>query len=102
MPDVNAETAFVENAETVRVAAPTPAQINMPDHPVRSNVVYQLFDRLWRPVTGWVACPVAVLYATVIAPATGRPLSDGYLVQVLMFAGAIYGLKSWEKKAGVA
>ena len=43
-----------------------------------------------------------MLYACVIAPATGRPLSDGYLVQVLMFAGAIYGIKTFEKTKGVA
>ena len=102
MPDVKTDTAYVENAETVRVAVLPSPSITLPDHPVRSNVVYQLFDRLWRPVTGWVSCPVAVLYACVIAPATGRPLSDGYLVQVLMFAGAIYGIKTFEKTKGVA
>lgn len=82
--------------------ASAPQVMALPEHPVRSNVVYQMFDRLWRPALGWVACPVAVLYAAVIAPAMGRPLSDGYLIQLLTFSGAIYGLKTFEKTKGVA
>ena len=38
----------------------------------------------------------------VIAPAMGKPLSDGYLIQVLTFAAGIYGLKTFEKTKGVA
>lgn len=82
--------------------ASTGSPMALPEHPVRSNVVYQMFDRLWRPALGWVACPCAVLYAAVIAPAMGKPLSDGYLIQVLTFAAGIYGLKTFEKTKGVA
>lgn len=84
--------------------AETPAKpaVGLPDHPIRSTVAYQLFDRLWRPALGWVACPAAVLYATVIAPATGHPLADGYLIQVLTFSGAIYGLKTFERTKGIS
>ncbi len=74
----------------------------LPDHPIRRNKWYQLFDRLWRPALGWISCPISVLYACVIAPASGAPLNEGYLVQVLMFAGGIYGVKSFEKVKGVA
>lgn len=81
--------------------APKP-QMALPEHPIRSNVIYQMFDRLWRPALGWVACPVAVLYAAVVAPALGRPLSDGYLIQVLTFSGVIYAGKTFEKVKGVA
>jgi hypothetical protein len=74
----------------------------LPDHPIRRRTWYQLFDRMWRPALGWVACPVAVLYAAVIAPAMGTPLSEGYLVQVFLFAGGIYGVKTFEKVKQVA
>ena len=102
MPDITAETAFVEHADTVTQKAPVKPSVPLPDHPIRHKLWYQLFDRLWRPTLAWVACPIAVLYACVIAPASGHPLSDGYLVQVLLFAGGVYGLKTYEKKAGVA
>jgi hypothetical protein len=81
---------------------PATSGINMPDHPIRSASWYQLFERLWRPALGWVSCPIAVSYATVIAPWSGHPLEEGYLIQVLMFSGAIYGIKSFEKVKGVA
>lgn len=75
--------------------------IGLPDHPVRHTVLWQIFDRLWRPTMGWV-CVAALAYAAIIGPAIGRPLEDGYLVQVLLFIGGVYGAKSYEKLKGVA
>lgn len=87
---------------TAAAARPIPASIPMPDHEVRQQRWFQLIERLWRPATAWIACPCSVGYACIVAPYTGRPLSDGYLVQVLMFAAAVYGVKTIEKIRGVA
>lgn len=85
-----------------QAARPVPASIPMPDHPIRQSRWYQMFERLWRPTLGWVACPCAVAYVCIIAPALGHPLGEGYLVQVLTFAGGVYGLKTYERVKGVA
>lgn len=79
-----------------------PASVNMPDHAMRKHWLYQAFDRLWRPANGWIACPVALFYAAVWGPAHGQPLPEGYLVALLGYSAAIYGVKSWEKVKGVA
>ena len=75
--------------------------INMPDHPIRRHWLYQAFERLWRPTAGWVTV-AGLYYAFIHGPAIGRPLPEGYLVQVLLFAGGILGLKTAEKIKGVA
>lgn len=86
---------------TVNVAAPSPAGIPMPDHPIRHRALYQAFERLWRPSAGWVTV-MGLFYAFIWGPASGRPLEDGYLVQVLLFSGGILGLKTVEKVKGVS
>lgn len=89
-------------AETTETAArPIPASIPMPDHPVRQSKIYQLYVRLARPTLDWVTV-VGVLYALLIGPAISRPLDDGYLVQVLLFATAVFGIRTVEKVKGVA
>lgn len=75
--------------------------IPLPDHPIRQRAWYQLFDRLWRPSAGWVTVG-GLAYGFIIGPALGRPYDEGYLVQVLLFAGGLLGLKTVEKVRGVA
>lgn len=82
-------------------ARPIPATIPMPDHPVRQTVWFQAFVRLARPTAEWVTA-AGLLYAFVVGPAIERPLNEGYLVQELMFAGAIFGIRAFEKVRGVA
>ncbi|MGF7151334.1 CRISPR/Cas system-associated exonuclease Cas4 (RecB family) [Sphingomonas zeicaulis] len=89
----------IENVETVAVS--TAPAIGMPDHPVRLARWYQLYVRLARPSLEWVTV-AGVLYALVIGPAIGRPLDEGYLVQVLLFAGGLFGVRAYEKVKGVA
>lgn len=91
----------VEHATVERAKTPAAASITMPDHEVRQARWYQLYVRLARPTLDWIA-DLAALYGMVIAPATGRPLDDGYLVQVLLFVGTVYGVRSFEKVKGVA
>ena len=79
---------------------PSPA-IPLPDHPARRHPLWQAFDRLWRPAAGW-ASALGVLYAGVVGPALGRPMSEAYLGLWLAFAAAVLGLKSFEKIRGVA
>ncbi len=87
---------------TVIVNAPGPPDLAaLPDHPIRNALWYQLLNRLWRPVTAWLVCPVAGAYALIIAPAVGRPLAEGYLALLLTFSAAIYGLNTIEKFKGV-
>lgn len=88
-------------AETIKVEPGPAPGIAMPDHPIRHLALYQAFERLWRPAAGWVTVG-GLFYAFIWAPASGKPLEDGYLVQVLLFAGGILGLKSWEKSRAIA
>lgn len=76
-------------------------QINMPDHGIRSHVLYQLFVRLARPTLDWVT--VGAVYYHLI----GQPFFMGHFDVVaagitLAWAAAVYGIKTYEKKAGVA
>lgn len=89
------------NARTTKAAQPIPASIPMPDSPLRVNWWYQAYVRLARPTLDWVTV-FGVLYALVIGPAIQRPLDDGYLVQVLLFATAVFSIRSFEKVKGVA
>lgn len=98
-PDASA-TIAVDQVD-VMVQAPAPASIPMPDHEVRQARWYQLYVRLARPTLDWVTV-AGVLYAMLIGPAIGRPLAEGYLVQVLLFAGALFSIRSYEKVKGVA
>lgn len=83
------------------LARPISPTIPMPDHEVRQRAWFQVYVRLARPTAEWVTA-AGLLYAFVIGPSIGQPLGDGYLVQVLLFAGAIFGFRSFEKVKGVA
>lgn len=75
--------------------------INMPDHPVRQSKLYQLFNRLARPTHDWLVAG-GVGWAVLFGPMMKMPLEDGYLVQVLLYGGATFGVRTLEKIKGVA
>lgn len=75
--------------------------IALPDHPIRRHVLWQAFDRLWRPAVGW-SVVLGTLYAGVLGPVVGRPMDEPYLMAWLAFSAAALGLKSVEKLRGVA
>lgn len=80
---------------------PVPSVINMPDHEVRQTRAYQLYNRLARPSHDWLVA-AGVGWAVWVGPMVGRPLDDGYLVQVLLYGGATFGVRTLEKIKGVA
>jgi hypothetical protein len=84
-----------------RAARPIPATIPMPDHPVRQTTLFQIYVRLARPTAEWVTA-LGLFYAFVLGPLIDKPLDEGYLVQVLLFAGSIFGIRAFEKVKGVA
>ena len=75
--------------------------ISLPDHPIRRHVLWQAFDRLWRPCAGWIAV-LGTLYAGGLGHLVGHPMSEPYLGLWLAFVAALLGLKSIEKIRGVA
>lgn len=78
-----------------------PSVINMPDHEVRQSTWFQLFNRLARPSHDWIVAG-GVGWAVLVGPMVSRPLDDGYLVQVLLYGGATFGIRTIEKIKGVA
>ena len=86
---------------TTKAARPIPASIPMPDHPIRQHRWYQLFVRLPRTALEWITA-LSVGYAGIVGPAIQRPLEEGYLVQILLFAGGLFGVRAFEKVKGVA
>lgn len=102
----------VENVERVDVAAPVPsaaqpkpgsglAAIMSPDSAIRAHPAYQVVNRLWRPAGGW-SLNAGMLYGFWFGPAIGKPLGAfewGALVTLVI---AMWGLKTLEKRDGVA
>lgn len=78
-----------------------PKSIPMPDSPLRQERWYQLFNRLARPSHDWLVAG-GVGWAVWIGPMVNNPLEEGYLVQVLLYAGATFGVRTLEKIKGVA
>lgn len=96
----------IDGADRVVVAAGSPSpsaapSITMPDHEVRSTRWFQLYVRLARPTHDWLVA-FGVGWALLLGPMALRPLGDGYLVQVLLYAGATFGIRTLEKIKGVA
>lgn len=79
---------------------PVPASINMPDHWLRQNAWYQAFVRLGRPTLDWITNAM-VIHAGIIRPAKDK-FDLAYLLAVLAWAAAVYSIKTYEKKQGVA
>lgn len=84
-----------------QAARPVPATIPMPDSPIRQAAWFQAYVRLARPTAEWVTA-FGLLYAFIVGPAISKPLAEGYLVQVLLFSGSIFGIRAFEKVKGVA
>lgn len=78
-----------------------PDSINMPDHPVRSAWAYQIYVRLARPTLDWVTVG-AVAYHMMIQPFWMGKFDVVAAGMALAWAAAVYGIKTYEKKAGVA
>lgn len=97
MTDVPLTTPEVPNAGT----PPVSSTINLPDHEVRQARWFQLFNRLARPFHDWLVA-IGVGWAVWFGPMIGDPLDDGYLVQVLLYGGATFGVRTLEKIKGVA
>lgn len=77
------------------------SSINMPDHSVRGNWAYQLYVRLGRPTLDWVT--VAAVYYHMIAQPFYMGKFDALAAGMsLAWAAAVYGIKTYEKKVGVA
>lgn len=79
----------------------TASIINLPDHSIRQHKLYQMFVRLSRPAHDWLVA-FGVGWAVLFGPALNVLLPDGYLVQVLLYGGATFGVRTLEKIKGVA
>lgn len=78
-----------------------PSVINLPDHSVRQEKWFQIFSRLARPWHDWLVA-FGVGWAVLFGPALNMLLPDGYLIQVLVYGGATFGVRTLEKIKGVA
>lgn len=94
-----------DTPQPVASALPKPgsglAAIMSPDSAIRSHPVYQIANRMWRPAGGW-ALVAGLVYGLVIGPANEKPLGLtewGALVTLII---AMWGLKTLEKRDGVA
>ena len=82
-------------------AKPAPPGINMPDHEIRNAWWYQLYVRLGRPTLDWVTVG-AVWYHMIAQPFWMGKFDVVAAGMALAWAAAVYGIKTYEKKAGVA
>lgn len=109
------ENVTVENVERVVIppavptvapaAQPKPgsgmAAIMSPDGAIRSHPLYQIVNRMWRPAGGW-SLVVGMLYGFVIGPWIGKPLGGVEWTALTALVIAMWGLKTLEKRDGVA
>jgi hypothetical protein len=91
----------MSNPTTRRSARPVPASIPMPDSPIRRNWAFQIFVRLPRPTLDWIGAAGAA-WSLFLGDLLDKPMDDGSRVIVLTFVGALYGIRSYEKRSGVA
>ena len=94
----------VENIEKVTVEAPKPAvpsSINMPDHEIRSRPWYQGYVRLARPSLDW-ATIAWFIWVTILQPVIDNKFDIVACGMCLAWCAAVYSIKTYEKKAGVA
>jgi hypothetical protein len=73
----------------------------MPDSPIRTHWAYQLYGRLARPSLDWVGV-FGAAWALGLCDLLSRPMSDGTRIITLAFVGALYGIRTVEKRMGVA
>lgn len=86
---------------TADAARPIPASIPLPDSEVRTRTWYQIYSRLARPTLDWVGVAAAA-YALGLCDFLARPLDDGTRIITLGFVAALYGVRTAEKRMGVA
>jgi hypothetical protein len=90
------------NVDTVTVEArPATPSINMPDHPIRARWQYQLYVRLARPTLDWITAG-GVAWNLIVQPAWFDKFDAAATMINLAWAAAVYGIKTYEKKAGLA
>ena len=92
---------FLEHCRRPAIDKDHRIRIAMPDHPIRRHWAWQMIVRLPRPALEWVTV-ASVGYAGIIGPAIARPIDEGYLVQILLFAGGLFGVRAFEKVKGVS
>lgn len=72
----------------------------MPDSAIRRHWFYQLFVRLARPTLDWVGV-MGASYAMGLGDAINSPMPTADRLVTLTFVGALYGIRTYEKKVGV-
>jgi hypothetical protein len=88
-------------AVTADAGRPIPASIPLPDSEVRTRTWYQIYSRLARPTLDWVGV-FGGLWALGLCDLLSRPMDDGTRIITLAFVGALYGVRTAEKRMGVA
>jgi len=115
MTDVSESPVNVENVERVVVtppaaspvaaAQPKPgsglAAIMSPDSAIRAHPAYQIANRMWRPAGGW-ALVAGMFYGFWLGPYYGKPLGPIEWGALTLLVGGLWGLKTLEKRDGVA
>lgn len=86
---------------TAEAGTPIPASIPLPDSEVRQKWWYQIYSRLARPTLDWVAVGGAA-WALGLSDLLTKPMPDGTRIIVLGFVAGLYGIRTAEKKMGVA
>lgn len=98
-PSVTIEQADIK--VDTKANAAVPSSINMPDHAVRQKYWYQVYTRLARPTLDWVTVG-GVYYQLIAQPYFQHKFDVVACTLALTWAGAVYGIKTFEKKVGVA
>lgn len=88
-------------ARTTKAAAPVPASIPLPDHPIRQTWWWQIYARMARPTLDWIGAAGGA-WALFVGDWLDRPMDEGTRIIVLGFVAALYGIRTFEKKSGVA
>jgi hypothetical protein len=88
-------------AVTADAGRPIPASIPLPDSSVRTRVWYQVYSRLARPTLDWVGV-FGGLWALGLCDLLSKPMPDATRIITLAFVGALYGVRTAEKRMGVA
>lgn len=78
-----------------------PASINMPDHEVRQAKWYQVYVRLARPTLDW-ATIAWFCWGTMVQPIIAGKFDIVAVGMCLAWCAAVYSIKTYEKKQGVA
>ncbi len=72
-----------------------------PDSAIRSAPLYQCYVRLARPTLDWVTTG-AVAWVLILQPVITGKMDLGATVATLAWAASVYGIKTYEKRTGIA